>query len=244
MTQQEILERLKIDMELRGLSPTTIRGYQVRVNAYQNYYGKPADQIGENEVREFLEYHLTKLNNTVSTTNSYVSCLRFLYEITLDKPLNRRKIPRAKETRRIPELPTDEELEFIFTNTYDLKYRAIFMTIYGSGLRVSEAANLRIKDIDSKNMRIFIRQGKGNKDRFALLPQKTLLVLREYFKAYKPKEWLFLNKKGEHIAAHTIQNAFRTVVRQSGIPKHITIHTLRHYGERFQMVSNTLQCFK
>ena len=111
------------------------------------------------------------------------------------------------------------------------------MTIYGSGLRLSEAANLRIKDIDSKNMRILVRQGKGNKDRYALLPKKTLLILREYFKAYSPKDWLFINKRGERIAAYSIQNAFQSVVRKSGIPKHITIHTLRHYGERLQMVS-------
>jgi site-specific recombinase XerD len=186
MTQQEILERLQTDMELRGRSAKTIKQYQIRINTYQNYFGKPADQMGDDEVRKFIQYRLTELNNDVSTTNTYVSALRFLYDTTLDKPLSRIKVPRAKETRRIPELPTKEELEFIFTSTYDLKYRAIFMTIYGSGLRVSEAANLRIKDIDSKNMRILIRQGKGNKDRYALLPKKTLLILREYFKAYRP----------------------------------------------------------
>jgi len=228
MTQQEILKRLRTDMELRGRSYRTIQQYQIRVNNFQDYFSKPADQIGENEVREFLHYRLTELNNNVSTTNTYISALRFLYDITLDKPLSRRIVPRAKETRRIPELPTKEELESIFANTYNLKYRAIFMTAYGSGLRVSEVANLRIKDIDSKNMRIFIRQGKGNKDRYALLPQQTLLILREYFKAYRPKEWLFINNRGKRIAAYSIQNALRSVVRKSGIPKHITIHTLRH----------------
>jgi len=228
MTQQEILDRLKTDMELRGFSRRTTELYQLRVNVYQNYFCKPADQMGEDEVREFLQYRLTELKNEVSTTNTYISALRFLYDIALDKPLDRRKVPRAKETRRIPELPTKEELELIFTNTYDLKYRAIFMTIYGSGLRLSEATNLRIKDIDSKNMRILILQGKGNKDRYALLPKRTLLILREYFKAYRPKDWLFINKIGDRIAAYSIQNAFQSVVRKSGITKHITIHTLRH----------------
>jgi len=176
MTQQEILERLKTDMVLRGLSQMTVQNYQVKVNAYQNHFNKPADQMGENEVREFIQYHLTELKNDVKTTNTYIATFRFLYDITLDMPLSRVKVPRAKETRRIPELPTKEELELIFSNTHELKYRAIFMTIYGSGLRVSEAANLRITDIDSKNKRILIRQGKGNKDRYALLPEKTLLT--------------------------------------------------------------------
>jgi site-specific recombinase XerD len=228
MTQLETLKQLKADMELRGRSQMTIKNYQSKVKTYQNHFDKPADQMGENEVREFIQYQRTEKNNTVASTNTYIAALRFLYDITLDRPLSRVKVPRAKETRRIPDLPTNEELETIFATTHDLKYRAIFMTIYGSGLRVSEAANLRIKDIDSKNMRILIRHGKGDKDRYALLPKRTLLILREYFKAHRPKEWLFINKKGKRIAASTIQIAFRTVVRQSGIPKHITIHTLRH----------------
>ena len=102
------------------------------------------------------------------------------------------------------------------------------MTIYGSGLRVSEAANLLIKDIDSKSNRIFIRKGKGDRDRYALLPQKTLEILREYFKEYRPKEWLFVSTKGTHLTARAIQDAFKAVVKKSGIPKHITIHSLRH----------------
>ena len=228
MTQQEILEKLKIDLELLGRSKVTVQGYQVRVKAYQDYFDKPADQMGENEVRTFLHYHMTKLNNLASTATSYISALRFLYDVTLDKPLDRRKVARPRVTRRIPELPTKEELDAIFTNTYDLKFRTIFMTAYGSGLRVSEVANLRVKDIDSKNMRILVRQGKGNKDRYALLPCRTLILLREYYKLYRPKDWLFTNKRGGHIAATSIQIAFRTVVRQSGIPKRITIHTLRH----------------
>jgi len=228
MTQQEILEKLKIDLELLGRSKVTVQGYQIRVKAYQDYFDKPADQMGENEVRAFLHHHMTKLNNLASTATSYISALRFLYDVTLDKPLDRRKVARPRVTRRIPELPTKEELDVIFTNTYDLKFRTIFMTAYGSGLRVSEVANLRVKDIDSKNMRILVRQGKGNKDRYALLPQRTLILLREYYKLYRPKDWLFTNKRGGHIAATSIQIAFRTVVRNSGIPKHITIHTLRH----------------
>jgi len=228
MTQQEILEKLKIDLELLGRSKATVQGYQVRVKAYQDYFEKPADQMGENEVRTFLHYHMTKLNNLASTATSYISALRFLYDVTLDKPLDRRKVARPRVTRRIPELPTKEELDAIFTNTNDLKFRTIFMTAYGSGLRVSEVANLRVKDIDSKNMRILVRQGKGNKDRYAMLPQRTLILLREYYKLYRPKDWLFTNKRGGHIAATSIQIAFRTVVRNSGIPKHITIHTLRH----------------
>jgi len=228
MTQQEVLTNLKIDLELYGRSDETIRGYQTRIKTFQNHYGQSAEQLGESEIREFLHYRLKQLNNDAGTVNTYISALRFLYEVTLDRPLNRRRIPRLKVTRRIPDLPTNEELNSIFTSTYNLKYRAIFITTYGSGLRVSEVANLRIKDIDSKKMRIFVHKGKGDKDRYALLPERTLLILREYYKAYKPQEWLFLNERGKRIAASSIQTAFRSVVRDSGIPKRVTIHHLRH----------------
>jgi len=228
MTAQHILDAMRFDMELAGLSKATIQTYLHRVKAYQEFWEKPADQMGENDVREFLHHHLVNKSNMASTVNTYNTAIRFLYDVTLDKPLNHRKVPMAKRTRRLPDLPDKDDLRIIFANTYEFKYRAIFITIYGSGLRVSEAANLRIRDIDSKNMRIFIRQGKGNKDRFALLPQRTLTVLREYYKVYKPKEWLFENANGGRIAAKSIQIAFKATVESSGIHKHLTVHSLRH----------------
>jgi len=219
---------MRFDMELAGLSKSTIRTYLHRVKAYQEFWGKPADQMGENDVREFLHHHLVNKSNLASTVNTYNAAIRFLYDVTLDRPLNRRKVPMAKRARRLPDLPDKDDLTVIFANTRELKYRAIFMAIYGSGLRVSEAANLRIHDIDSNNMRMFIRNGKGDKDRFALLPQRTLSVLREYYKAYKPKEWLFENSCGGQIAAKSIQTAFKAAVESSGIRKRLTVHSLRH----------------
>lgn len=228
MTKEEILNKMRIDLQLRGRSIDTVEDYVIHARLFQDYFNKPADQMREMEIREYLHYLLTEKKNVPSTVNSYNSALRFLYGETLDIVLNLKKIPRAKQTRRIPELPTKEEISYLFYLTTNLKYRAIFMTIYGSGLRVSEASNLKVKDVDSKNMRILIRKGKGDRDRYALLPQRTLEILREYYKAYRPKDWLFLTKKGDQLSARAIQDAFKKVVRQSGIPKHITVHSLRH----------------
>jgi len=228
MTQQEILVKLRTDMELRGFSPVTVNDYISRVRCYQKHFDKSADELNENDVRDFLHHLLTERGNLASSVNTVNSTLRFLYDITLERPLNQRKIPRARESRRIPNLPSKEELVGLFAITTNLKYRAIFMTIYGSGLRVSEAASLRVKDIDSKNSRIIIRKGKGDKDRFALLPMKTLFILREYYKAYRPKEWLFENGRGSHMKSRAIQRAFQLVSEKSDITKHMSIHTLRH----------------
>lgn len=228
MTEQQILDRMRMDLELSGHNESTIKTYLIRVQGFQAYFGKPADQLGENELREYLHHHLKDRSLMASTVNNINSSLRYLYDITLDRPINRRRVPFAKRIRRLPILPDKDELESIFANTRELRYKAVFMTIYGSGLRVSEAANLLLTDIDSKNMRMFIRQGKGGKDRYALLPQRTLCILREYYKAYKPQKWLFINKIGGHITAQSIETALHAAVESSGIQKHITVHTLRH----------------
>ena len=105
----------------------------------------------------------------------------------------------------------------------------MLMLAYGSGLRLSEIANLKISDIESKQMRILVRHGKGNRDRYAMLPQVTLETLREYWKAYRPKEWLFESPKTEkNYHKATLQNAFKSALKSSGISKHGSFHTLRH----------------
>lgn len=228
MTKQEVLDQLKFAMELRGKSKDTIREYVSHTRLYQDYYDKPADQMREPEIAKYLHYLLTEKGNSAATVNVYNSAFRFLYGEVLDILLNPKKLPRAKGNRKIPEIPTKQELGYIFYLTKNLKYKAIFMTIYGSGLRLSEAVNLKVKDIDSKQGRIFIRSGKGGRDRYTLLPAKTVNILREYYKVYKPTDWLFVTEKGTHLTYRAIQDAFKKVVEKSGIPKHITIHTMRH----------------
>jgi site-specific recombinase XerD len=228
MTKQEILDKLKFDMELRNMSASTIHDYIIRVRCFQDHFDKPADQMGEREIQEYLHHllHTRKINP--SSVNTHNASIRFVYIHTLDININLRKIPRVKMHRNFPDLPTKAELQKIFDSAPSLKYRAIFMTIYGSGLRISEAANLRIADIDSKNMRIIIKNGKGKRDRYAMLPEATLHVLRDYYKQCKPKEWLFWTRNKNKMSTRSIQQAFDSAMKKSGINKHITLHTLRH----------------
>jgi len=229
MTQQEILEKLKKDLESRGKSDMTVKDYTAKVRLFQEHYDKPASQMGEKEIMDYQHYLLKEKGVSTSTVNTYNSALRFVYGVTLDKVLNLRKIPRVAHTRSIPVLPTKEELAYLFYLAGDnLRNKALFMTIYGSGLRLGEASNLKTIDIDSVNRRIFISGGKGGRDRYAMLPEKTLEVLREYWKVYQPKEWLFITKRGTKMTDKSIQDAWKTIVKRSGIPKRITVHTLRH----------------
>jgi site-specific recombinase XerD len=228
MTKQEILEKMQVNLETMGKSEETVRNYCMHVRLYQDYHDRPADEMGEAEISAYFHYLLKEKELSHASVNAQNSSLRYLYGVTLDRVLNLRKIPRIKNPRHIPDILSKDELGYIFYLMKNLKYRALFKTIYGSGLRISEALNLKVNDIDSKKMRIFVRSGKGSRDRYALLPQKTLEILRQYSKEFHPKEWLFVDEQGKQIQVRAAQDAFKSVIRKSGIPKHITVHTLRH----------------
>lgn len=229
MTKEQILEKMKYDLESRGRSPATVEEYTEKVRLFQDYYGKPADQMGEAEILGYQHYLLNEKKLKANSANSYNSALRFVFCVTLDMPINLNRIPHAKYTRSLPVLPSKEELGFLFYLAgSSIRNKALFMTIYGAGLRVGEAANLKVGDIDSKKGRIFVRKGKGGRDRYALLPKKALEALREYWVETQPKDWLFITKQGTQMTEKSIQDAWKSIVKRSGIPKRITVHMLRH----------------
>jgi site-specific recombinase XerD len=229
MTKEQILEKMKFDLEARGLSQCTVEDYMAKVRLFQDHFGKPADQMGEDEILAYQHYMLTEKKLKPATVNTYNSALRFVYCVTLDSPLNTKRIPQVKHTRSLPILPTKEELRYLFYLADDnLRNKALFMTIYGAGLRLGEAANLKVCDIDSEKGRIFIRKGKGGRDRYALLPKKALEALRAYWVETQPKEWLFVTKQGTKITEKAITDAWKAIVKRSGIPKRINVHLLRH----------------
>jgi len=229
MTKEQILEKMKFDLESRGRSPTTVEEYTEKVRLFQDYYGKPADQMGETEILGYQHYLLNEKKLKPNSANTYNSALRFVFGVTLDMPINLNRIPHAKYIRSLPLLPTKEELGFLFYLAgNNLRNKAMFMTIYGAGLRVSEVINLKVTDIDSNKGRIFIRKSKGGRDRYALLPKKALEALREYWLDTQPKDWMFITKQGTQMTTKCIQDAWKAIVKRSGIPKRITVHMLRH----------------
>jgi site-specific recombinase XerD len=229
MTKEEILQKLVKDLEMRGRSIDTIRDYTSKVRLYQDYYDKASDQMGETEINEYLYYLLTEKHNNPSSVNTYNSALRFVYGVTLDRVLNYKKLPRLKQTRRIPQLFTKEEIRKIIDSADALSHKAMLMLAYGSGLRLSEITHLKISDVESMQMRILVRHGKGDRDRYAMLPQMTLEMLRDYWKESRPKDWLFESPRtGGKYHERTLQDAFKSALEKSGVKKKGTIHTLRH----------------
>ena len=222
MCNEEILKHMEEDMTFRGLSEKTIHSYILRVKRYMKFHeGKDIEQLTEDDIRAFLKYLVEDCKNKRRDVNTYNSAIRFMYGTTLNKILNLKRIPLFKIQKNKPEMFTKDELKRFFEacngERNSLKYKAMFMTIYGGGLRISEFCNLRIQDIDSKNMRILIREGKEKKYRYTLLSEKNLEILREYFKAYRPqhpKNYLFISPRtndkytpsGPEIAFRQIKN--------------------------------------
>ena len=231
MTKEEILGKLKTEMELRGRSAETVKDYVERTRRYQDYYDKPADEMGIEEIQGYLHYLLTEKKLGASSVNTNNSVIRFVYGVVLDVTLNYKKLTRAKQTRRLPQIYTREEIQTIIESAGNLCHKAMLMLAYGSGLRLSEITGLKVTDIESGQSRILVRHGKGDRDRYALLPSETLNVLREYWLNCepRPRDWLFeAPKTGGRYHGRTLQDAFKTALKRSGVKKPGSIHTLRH----------------
>lgn len=225
----ELRERLKMDMELRGYSPGSIKAYTNHVSNFAKFYNRSPKFLGEKEIREYLHYCIMKKKLSECSVNYINSSLKFFYTKILNRHWNIDKITRLKEPKKLPSILSREEVKSIFDVTENLKHKAILMTVYSAGLRVSEVCNLKIKDIDSKNMQILIRQGKGKKDRYSLLSKVNLEVLREYWKRYHPTEYLFSGSGGTGAISHrSVQRMLEKSIKKTGITKKASVHTLRH----------------
>ena len=208
-------DRMFANMRLRNLSPRTIKAYLWHVREFTRYFGKAPDLLGEEEVRQYLLYLLDERKASWSKMNIGYSALKFFYVNTLQRDWQVDKIPRPKGERRLPVVLSRQELNELFSATSNSKHRVIFKTIYSAGLRLSEAANLKLHHIESDSMRIRVEQGKGKKDRYTLLSQTVLVELRDYWRLHRPTSWLFFGQdKSRPISVSTIQVAFRTAKKK------------------------------
>jgi site-specific recombinase XerD len=223
------IKKMSIEMQIRGFCETSQTEYLKCVQTFQKFCGKPLTEVTENDIKIFLHHLAAEKKLAASSVNLHNAALKFLYQKTLKRAWDSENLPRVKKPKKLPAVLSKEEVQLLFDVTDNLKHKCILMTVYGSGLRLSEIVGLKVSDIDSKNMRIFVRQGKGKKDRYAILSQKSLDMLREYWKVYKPKDWLFEGKeKGTPYTRRSTQDLFYNAVKKAGIKKDISLHTLRH----------------
>lgn len=223
------MQSMKTSMELKGLAQSTQKTYLAHIQRYAEFCQKHPASTGYDEVCSFLHHAITVKKLSSSYVNSSYGAIKFYFQTVLCREWNILHIPRVKKKRTLPIILTSEEVFRILRATENLKHRAILSTIYSADLRVSEVAHLKISDIHSQNMRIFVRQSKGNKDRYTILSERNLQLLREYWKVYRPKEWLFPgNPDTIPIATRTIQSIFKDSLNLTGVKKEASVHTLRH----------------
>ncbi len=225
----KLREQMQADLQLIGITPKTQNIYLREVSNLAKYFNKSPEQLGEHEVKEYLLYLLNERNLSQGTFRFYVAGLKFLYRTTLKREEVVANIRYPKQKKTLPIVLDISEVEALFTVTENIKHKAILMITYSSGLRISEASRLRITDIDSKRMMVRVEQGKWSKDRYTILSQTALECLRQYWREYRPKKWLFEGTKEDtHITISSITQIFHKAKKRAGITKPASVHSLRH----------------
>jgi len=185
--------------------------------------------MGEEEIRGYLHYLITEKKVSQSSINQAYSAMKFFYETSLGRVWNATRIPRSKIRKKLPVVFSLQEVRSLLASVDNLKHQALLTTIYSAGLRLGEATKLRPSDIDSKRMTILVQGGKGNKDRYTVLGERTLELLRLYYKVYRPVQWLFPSRdSGKPLSGASVQRVFKKALHRAGIKKKASVHTLRH----------------
>lgn len=216
-------------MKMRRYSQNTIKAYTstlVRFLAF-NADRKP-DDIEPERIRKYILYLVEHTDVSASYQNQAINAIKFYFETVLGQSLEPIVIQRPRKEKKLPNVLSEDEVALIFKQIKNLKHKCIIYLIYSAGLRRSEVLNLKPTDIDSKRNCIIIRDAKGKKDRVTLLSQKALSLLREYYKQYRPKEWLFEGAKGGKYSTTSLRKIFQRALERSGIKKNVTLHSLRH----------------
>ena len=233
MSAVTLTQRMREDMQLRGFAPRTQESYLRAVTGWAAFCGRSRDALEastEDDVRRFFLHLVTERQSSRSTLIVYRAGLRFLVEVTLARtwPVLDRIRPMRRHT--LPVVLSRSEVRQLLSAVRDRRSRVCLITIYSCGLRVSEGLALTVADIDSQRMMVRVRQGKGGRDRYVPLADRTLVLLREYWRACRPaRPWLFPNRHGtEPLCPSSLQRTFAAVVRASGLEKQASVHTLRH----------------
>lgn len=223
------IQRMADDMKLRNFAPSTIDAYTFHVDKFCQYFGKEAEYLGPEQIREYQLYLVNEKKASWSSFNQAVCGLRFLYQVTLGRSWAVKHIPFGKRPKKLPAVLGDEEVQRLLACVPNLKHRTVLLVCYAAGLRLSESTHLRIPNVDGQRMQLHITNGKGRKERLVPISPRLLLELREYWKQTRPSNYLFPGKTPDTpLSSATIQKACKQAVLLAKILKTVTPHTLRH----------------
>ena len=240
MTMTTLRQQMIDAMVLRNLASSTITAYIAAVQRLALHYHRCPSGLSLEEVQGYLVYMIRDLGRAWSTVNVAAMAFRFLYVEVLRRSEVQFLLPRRKKEKRLPMVLGLGETRRLIDAPAHIKHRAILHTIYGGGLRCGEVTRLKPTDIDSEQMRIRIEQGKGRKDRYTILPQSTLAILRDYYRAERPQQYLFHGRRrGEPISNRTIQHIYHQARKAAGVTRGRGVHTLRHCFASHHLLAGT-----
>jgi integrase/recombinase XerD len=235
----KLYDRMRDDLRLGNYAEMTIKAYLLDAKKFVAHFMRPPKDITRDEVRQYLLYLMNELGFAASTCGQHRAAIKFLYEVTLGLPLTVARILPPKREKRLPTVLSRGEVLALLKSIVSLKHRAIVTAMYAAGLRISEACALADSDIDSRRMVIHVRKGKGSKDRYVMLSEALLVILRKYWLAARPVRsfkarsaagsYLFPGRKaGSHITTAAVRKHFHKTSARAGITRHVTPHVLRH----------------
>jgi site-specific recombinase XerD len=219
------------DLQIRNYAPSTVECYVRSVADFAKHFKRSPDQLGSEEIRSWQLYLLRDKGVKISSYIQAVCGLRFFYSNTLNRKVEIERIALPRYEKKLPVILSKEEVKAMLEAPRNLGHRAILATLYGGGLRVSEATNLKVCDLDGIRKVIWIREGKGNKDRQVMLSAPLREVLAAYYRWKRPTDWLFPGgKPGCPISREAVFDTCRKAARVAGIAKPVHPHSLRHYA--------------
>jgi site-specific recombinase XerD len=213
----------------RRYSSNTVKTYTEALKSFLVFHRElPVSEITNEHIILYNNDYILKNNLSASYQNQIVNALKLFFKIIESRKIIPEEIFRPKNAKTLPNILSKEEVLRIIDSTTNLKHKTLLALIYSAGLRISEAINMKLTDIDSQRMLIHIKNAKGKKDRYTLLSNKILLLLREYYSVYKPQLYLFEGKFKEQYSSRSAQAILQIAARKAGITKRISLHTLRH----------------
>ena len=221
--------RMAQDMKIRNMAQSTIDAYTWHVSKFCDFFNSPPEQLGPEEVRQYQLYMVEQKKSSWSSFNQAVCGLRFLYEVTLKRNWAVRHIPFGKRPKKLPVVLSDEEAIRLIQCVDNPKHRMVLLILYATGMRLREATNLKVADVDGDRKMIRITLGKGSKERLVPASPRLLEELREYWQMDKPRNYLFPGLTADvPLSSATIQKAMKLAVAKAQVNKPASPHTLRH----------------
>ena len=220
---------MKEEMIVRNYSPCTIRTYISLLAQLSIYYQCSPEHLSLSQIKRYLYYCVNEKGLANSSINQIISAVKILFQDVLQREWEPLKIKRPRKEKKLPVVFSKEEISLLLRSVFNIKHKAILSTAYATGMRLSELRMLVFSDIDADRMQIHVRSGKGKKSRMTLLSERLLEQLREYYKIFRPRNYLFEGAtRGEPISARTIQQVFKQCLKRSGITKPLNFHCIRH----------------